>query len=88
MKAGGQGTAKDEMVEWHDRLSAHESEQTPGGSEEQGSLVCCSPWGCKEMDTTDQLNNNNKSIHILRTAISQKKEFSHRCTSKMKDSYQ
>ena len=78
---------EDEMVGWHHPLSAHESEQTPAGSEEQGSLVCCSPWGCKEMDTTDQLNNNNKSIHIL-TAISQIKEFSHRFISKMKDNYQ
>ena len=29
----------------------------PGGSEGQGSLVCCSPWGCKELDTTERLNN-------------------------------
>ena len=33
-------------------------EQTPGDSEGQGSLVCCSPWDCKESDTTKQLNNN------------------------------
>ena len=32
-------------------------EQTPGDSEGQGSLVCCSPWDCKESDTTQQLNN-------------------------------
>ena len=33
-------------------------EQTPGDSEGQGSLVCCSPWDCKESDMTEQLNNN------------------------------
>ena len=36
---------------------AHEFEQTLGDSEGQGSLVCCSPWGHKESDTTEQLNN-------------------------------
>ena len=34
-------------------------EQAPGDSEGQGSLACCSPWGHKESDTTEQLNNNN-----------------------------
>ena len=47
------------MVGWHHRLNGHEFEQTPGYSEGQASLVCCSPWGCKESDTTQQLNNNN-----------------------------
>ena len=46
------------MVVWHHWLSGHEFEQTPGDSEGQGSLVCCSPWGCKELDTTEWLNNN------------------------------
>ena len=54
--------AEDEMVGWHHRLNGHEFEQTPGDKEGQGSLVCCNPWGCKEMDTTEQLNNNNKFI--------------------------
>jgi len=40
------------MVGWHHRLDGHESEQAPGDSEGQGSLVCCSPWSCKESDTT------------------------------------
>ena len=40
------------------RLSGHESEQTLGDSEGQGSLACCGPWGLKESDTTEQLNNN------------------------------
>ena len=51
---------KDEMVGWHHRINEHESEQTPGDSEEQGSLVCCSPWGIKESDMTQQLNDSNK----------------------------
>ena len=37
-----------------------ELEQTPGDTEGQGSLVCCSPWGFKELDTTEQLNNNEQ----------------------------
>ena len=39
---------EDEMVGWHQRLSEHESEQTLGDGEGQGSLVCCSPWGRKD----------------------------------------
>ena len=50
---------QDEMVGWHHQLSGHEFEQNPGDSEGQGSLVCCSPWGHKESDTTEQLNSNN-----------------------------
>ena len=46
------GTTEDEMVGWHHRLDGHEFEQAPGDGEGQGSLVCCSPWGCKESDTT------------------------------------
>ena len=45
------------MVGWHHQLNGHEFEQTLGDSEGQGSLVCCSPWGCKELDTTERLNN-------------------------------
>ena len=50
------GTAEDEMVEWHHWLSRHESQQTPGDGEGQGSLACCGPWGRKESDTTEQRN--------------------------------
>ena len=46
------GITEDDMVRWHHRLSGHEFEQTPGDSEGQGSLACCSPWGCKELDLT------------------------------------
>ena len=43
---------EDEMVGWHHQLGGHESEQPPGDSEGQRSLVCCSPWGHKESNTT------------------------------------
>ena len=49
---------EDEMIGWHHRFNGQEFEQTPGNGEGQGSLACCSPWGCKESDTTWQLNNN------------------------------
>ena len=48
---------EDETVGWHHGLNGHEFEQAPGDGEGQGSLVCCSPWGRKELDTTEQLNN-------------------------------
>ena len=51
------GTTEDEMAGWHHWLSGHEFEQTLGDG--QQSLVCCSPWARKELDTTEQLNNNN-----------------------------
>ena len=50
------GAAEDQMVGWHHRLNAHEFEQTPGHSEGQARLVCYSPWGHKESDTTEELN--------------------------------
>ena len=50
---------EDAMVGWHHWFNVHEFEQTLGYSEGQGSLVCCSSWGHKDSDTTEQLNNNN-----------------------------
>ena len=47
---------EEEMVEWHHRLDGREFEQVPGVGDGQGSLVFCSPWGCKESDTAEQLN--------------------------------
>ena len=44
------------MVGWHHRLNGHELEQTLGDGKEQGSLVCCSPWGQIELDMTERLN--------------------------------
>ena len=46
----------DEMVGWYHQLDRHEFEQAPGIGEGQGSLACCSPWGRKELDMTEQLN--------------------------------
>ena len=53
------GTTEDETVEWHHGLNGHEFEQIPGDGEGQGSLAYCSPWDCKELDTTEWLSNNN-----------------------------
>ena len=44
---------EEEMVGWHHQLSEHQSEQAPGDGEGHGSLACCSPWGHKELDTTE-----------------------------------
>ena len=48
------GMTEDEMVGWHQQLDG--SEQAPGVGDGQGRLACCSPWGCKESDTTEPLN--------------------------------
>ena len=53
------GATEDGIVGWHHRLNGHEFEQTVGDSEGQDSLACCSSWGCKDLDTTERLNNNN-----------------------------
>ena len=53
---------EEEMVGWHHPLNGHAFEQTLRDSEGQGSLACCSPWGHKELGTTKQLNNKNKSL--------------------------
>ena len=54
------GSTEDEILGWHHQLNEHEFEQTLGDSEGQGSLVCCSPWGCKKSDIAYRLNHNNK----------------------------
>ena len=51
------GITEDEMAEWYHGFNGREFEQTQGDSEGQGSLVCCSSWGHKESDTSEQLNN-------------------------------
>ena len=45
-----------EMVGWHHRLDGHEFEQALGVADEQESLPCCSPWGSKGLDVTEQMN--------------------------------
>ena len=50
------GTTEDEMVGWHQWLDGYEFVQALGVGDGQGSLECCSPWGHKELDTTERLN--------------------------------
>ena len=49
---------EDEMVGWHLQLNERDFKPTPGESERQGSLACCSPWGQKESDMTEELNDD------------------------------
>ena len=58
------------MVGWHRQLKGHEFEQAPGDSEGRGSLACCSPWGHRDSDTTEQLNNKNSSFQERKTGKS------------------
>ena len=53
LKKQEMGTTEDEMVGWHHQLDGLEFEQALGVGDGQGSLACCSPWGCKELDTTE-----------------------------------
>ena len=48
------GVTEDGMVGWHHRLNGHEFEQALGDGEGQGSLACCSPWGCKELNNVTE----------------------------------
>ena len=50
------GTTEDEIVGWHHWHDWREFEYATVVGDGQGSLACCSPWGCKESDTTEQLN--------------------------------
>ena len=50
------GMTEDEMFGWHHRLNGHEFEWALGIGDGQGTLACCSPWGCKELDMSEQLN--------------------------------
>ena len=52
LKAGGEGRTEDEMIGWHHWLDGHEFEQISEAGDGQGSLVCSSSWGCKQLDTT------------------------------------
>ena len=66
------GMTEDEMVGWHHRLDGHEFEEALGIGDGQGSLVCCSPWGCKELDMTEPLNWTNSyllPLQALETGI-------------------
>ena len=54
-------TTEDQIIGWHHWLNEHEFEQTLGDGEGQEGLVCCSPWGHKELDMTEWLNNNSNN---------------------------
>ena len=56
------GTIEDEMIRWNHWLDGRDSEQAPGDGEGQRSLACYSPWGHKESDMTDRLNNNKSNV--------------------------
>ena len=58
------GVTEDEMVGWHHWLNGHDFEKILGAGEGQGGLTCSSPWGPKESDMTEQLNNNPCIIQI------------------------
>ena len=58
------GMTEDEMVGWHPWLNGHEFDLALGDGEGQGSLACCSPWGHKELDTTEWLNNDNNTYSL------------------------
>ena len=48
---------EDETAGWHHRLDGHQCDHAPGVGDGQGSLACCSPWGRKESDVTEQQQN-------------------------------
>ena len=60
------GSTEDMMVGWNHRLNRPEFEQAPGVGEGQGSLACCRPWGHKESDTTERLDNNNPHTILMK----------------------
>ena len=59
------GTTEDELVGWRHRFNGHEFEQALEDGEGQRSLVCCSPWGCKESDRTEELNSNSNKVSSI-----------------------
>ena len=60
------GTTEGKMVERHHWLNGYEIEQPPWVGDGQGRLVCCSPWGCKESDPTERLNDNVK-VYVIQS---------------------
>ena len=58
------GTTEDEMVGWHHWLDGQEFGQAPGTGDGQGSLVCCRPWGYKELDITEHQKRGNILVEM------------------------
>ena len=56
--------SEDEVAGWNHRCNGHELGKTPGDGGREGGLVCCSPWGCEEFDTTWQMNNNKTEQNL------------------------
>ena len=75
------GTTEDEMVGCLHWLDRQEFEQTPGVGDGQGGLVCCSPWGCKESETTERLNwtELNGNILTLHGPVKLTHKINHQC---------
>ena len=59
------GMTENQMVGWHHRLNGHEFNQTLGDGEGQETLACFSPWGHKESDMTERLNNNSSKQSLM-----------------------
>ena len=59
-----EGTTEDKVVGWNHQLDGHEYEQAPGVGDGQGSLACCRPWGGKEMNTTQRLNQTEDTLCV------------------------
>ena len=59
------GMTENQMVGWHHRLNGHEFNQTLGDGEGQETLACFSPWGHKESDMTERLNNNSSKPSLM-----------------------
>ena len=64
------GVTEDEMVGWHHWLNGHELKQTLGASEGQGSLACCSSWGCQESDIATEQQNEIRVHYSSETQVS------------------
>ena len=64
------GETEDEIVGWHHQVNGYEFEQTPEDNEGQGSLACCNPGGCKELDMTQWLTNNNIPVYVYTMCLS------------------
>ena len=63
------------MVGWHHQLNGHKFEQTPGESEGQGSLTCCSSWGHRGLDMTEQMNNQTGKLCYINIILQRLQPF-------------
>ena len=75
LKMGGEGDHRGGDFGWHRQLNGHECKQALRDGEGQGSLMCCSQWGHKELDTTQQLTENSKILEeVIPTGPKNKKK--------------